>query len=257
MKVKIKSPQELSVMREGGKRLIQIFKILKEYVREGVTLKKLDQIARATAKKLGGYPSFLGHEGYPAAICTSVNSGIVHCIPNNYRLRTGDLLSVDCGFLFGGLHTDATASWIVGKDIYGYTPLLRAVYRALLAGTGVIKPGVKVGQISQAIENHLTGAQLTIMRQFVGHGVGRDLHEPPIIPNFVGHDKDIVLPAGSVVAIEPIAGGGAEAHKTAPDKWSTKTVDDKVVAHFEHTVAVTPSGPEVLTPLGEIIDVLA
>lgn len=255
MKVPIKNSRELAIMKEGGKRLIQIFKILLDNAKEGTALKELDQLAKDEAKRLKGRPSFLGYKGYPAAICTSVNSGIVHCIPNGYRLKKGDLLSIDCGFFFKGLHTDAAVSLIIGEDIHGYNSLLQSVYRALLAGTQAIKAGVKVGVISQAIESSLTGSRLTIMRQFVGHGVGRQLHEPPVIPNFVGHDQDVVLPENSVIALEPIAGEGSEAYETSNDSWSARTVDSKAVAHFEHTVAVTSQGPEILTPIKEIIDI--
>ncbi|MBU1083161.1 type I methionyl aminopeptidase, partial [Patescibacteria group bacterium] len=198
-----------------------------------------------------------GYEGYPAAVCVSVNSGIVHCIPTDYQLQEGDLISVDCGLLFEDMYTDAAVTWIVGKDINGYSKLLRATHAALLAGTNQARAGITIGEISSAIEKSLKKSQLTIMRQFVGHGIGKKLHEPPIVPNFMGHDKDVVLPTGSTIAIEPIAGLGSEDYKTEEDRWSTRTLDNSVVAHFEHTIAITDDGYEVLTPLDEIIDVRA
>ena len=257
MKIAIKTPAELSVMRTGGEKLIQIFKVLKSQINPGTTLKALDELVRVTAKKLGGQPAFLGYEGYPAAICTSVNSGIVHCIPTDYQLQEGDLISIDCGLLFGGMYTDAAATFIVGKDRHGHRRLLNLTYEALMAGTLVAKAGITVGQISSAIEKSLCSSQLTIMRQFVGHGIGRKLHEAPVVPNFVGHDKDVILPAGSTIALEPIAGLGGEAHRTSEDQWSTHTLDNSVVAHFEHTIAIIEGGCEVLTPLNEIIDTRA
>jgi len=252
--IKVKTPQEIAIMREGGKRLIRIFMVIKNYIKPGVTLLELDRQAQAEAKKQGGSPSFLGYQGYPAALCTSVNNGIIHCIPDDYQLQIGDLLSIDCGFFFKGFHTDAAVSFIVKKDINSYQPLLLTTYQALMAGTQKIKAGIKIGEISSAIETTIKNSNLTIMRQFVGHGVGRNLHEPPVVPNFVSHDKDTVLPAGSVIAIEPIVGLKGEAHITTKDGWSTKTTDSSPVAHFEQTIAVTDTGYEILTPIQEIID---
>lgn len=257
MKVAVKTPAQLSAMRRGGDKLIQIFKVLKSQINPGTTLKALDELARITAQELGGQPAFLGYGGYPAAICTSVNSGIVHCIPDDYALKAGDLISIDCGLLFDGMYTDAAATFIVGQDLHHYQGLLNLTYEALMAGTLVAKAGTTVGKISSAIEKSLRSGKLTIMRQFVGHGIGKKLHEAPVVPNFVGHDKDVVLPTGSTIAIEPIAGMGGEAHKTSADQWSTHTQDSSVVAHFEHTIAITEAGCEILTPLDEIIDIRA
>lgn len=254
MSVQIKNAAELAVMAAGGSKLVQVLKRLKTQIVPGVSLKSLDQLARATAIELGGRPSFLGYRGYPAAICTSVNQGIVHCIPNDYQLQEGDLLSVDFGFFYQGWHTDAAITWIVGSDTHHYLPLLQGVYRALLAGTNAVRAGVKVGEISRAIEQSLTTDKLTIMRQFVGHGVGRELHEEPVIPNFFGHDKAVVLPAGATLALEPIAGLGQEEYTTLPDRWSVETTDRQPVAHFEQTVAVTPKGVQILTPIQDILD---
>jgi len=253
--IKIKTSQDILVMREGGRKLIEVLKIIKKAVKPGVTLKELDIIAREETKRLGGYPSFLNYKSYPAAICTSVNEGVVHCIPNEYKLIEGDIISIDFGFKFNNFHTDATISLIVGEDINNLRPLLKSVYSSLLAGTDQLKAGVKVGDVSKAIETSLTNDNLTIMRQFVGHGVGRDLHEDPIVPNVVGHDKDTVLPAGSVIAIEPVAGKGKEAYVTAEDGWSVRTIDNQPVAHFEHTVLVKEGGYEIITPINEIIDI--
>jgi len=249
-----KTPKEIAIMRESGKRLIQIFKVVKDHVKPGTTLLELEQYALAEAKKQGGIPSFLNYQSYPAMLCTSVNDGIVHCIPTDYKLKIGDLLSVDCGFFFQGFHSDATVSFIVGKDIHSYKPLLLATYRALMAGTRKVKAGVKVGEISSAIETTIKNAHFTVVRQFVGHGVGRNLHEPPVVPNFVGHDKNTILPAGSVIAIEPVVASKGEAYVTASDGWSTRTADGGTVAHFEQTIAVTDTGYEILTPIQEIID---
>lgn len=252
-KVPVKSAGQVAAMREGGAKLVAVLKQVVNSAKPGTTLTELDRIAHDLIRAEGGEPSFLGHQGYPAVLCTSVNNGIVHCIPNDYSLQEGDLLSIDCGLKWQGLHTDVAVSVIVGRDIHNYMPLLKSVYRALLAGTGRVRAGAVVGEISAAIEQSLKNSKLTIMRQFVGHGVGIKLHEPPIIPNVVGHDQNVALPTGSVIAIEPIAGVGGEAHGTDADGWCAKTLDGGPVAHFEHTVLVTPEGSEVLTPLDGII----
>ena len=254
MSISIKSPAEIEVMSEGGKRLVEILKSLHQQLAPGVSLKALDVLARSESTRLGGRPSFLGYKGYPAAICASVNEGIVHCIPTDYQLQTGDLISIDFGFYYQGWHTDAAVTWIVSEDINGYRPLLQGVYEALQAGVKEVQAGVKVGEVSRSIETTLKAHKLTIMKQFVGHGVGKNLHEEPIIPNFVGHDKNVVLPEGAVIAIEPIAGVGREEYITLADNWSVKTTDQRPVAHFEATVAVTTTGARILTPIQQILD---
>ncbi|KKT87123.1 MAG: Methionine aminopeptidase [candidate division Kazan bacterium GW2011_GWB1_45_10] len=253
MSINIKTSAELGIMADGGARLIEIFRAIKQQLVPGTTLKTLDNIARQAAEQQGGQPSFLGYRDYPAAICASVNHGIVHCIPNDYQLQAGDLVSIDCGLFYQGFHTDAAVTWIVGEDIHHYQPLLDQTYRSLLAGVNAVQAGVKVGEISSAIAETLKATQLTIMKQFVGHGVGRNLHEDPIVPNFVGHDKNVVLPAGSVIAIEPIAGRGTEDYGVTGDRWSTFTTDREPVAHFEMTVAVTEAGARILTPIDQVI----
>jgi len=252
-KVAIKSGEQITAQRIGGAKLIEVLKVVVESAKVGVSLLELDKIAYQKIQELGAEPSFLGYQDYLATLCTSVNNGIVHCIPNGYQLQEGDLLSIDCGLIYDEMHTDSAISVVIGSDIHGYGPLLSSTYRSLLSGTNQVKAGVTVGQISQAIQDSLTKDKLTIMRQFVGHGVGVKLHESPIIPNVVGHDKGVVLPAGSVIAIEPIAGTGREAYSTDADGWSTYTLDGRPVAHFEHTVLITDGGSEVLTPLDDII----
>jgi len=254
MSVIVKNAAELELMTEGGRRLISILKHIKKHIVPGVTLINLDKIAREESINQSGRPSFLGYRGYPAAICTSVNQGIVHCIPNSYQLLEGDVVSIDFGFWYKGFHTDAAITWIVGKDIHNRLPLLKGVYRALLAGCGVVRADIRVEEISHAIETSLIKDNLTIMRQFVGHGVGKDLHEEPVIPNFVGPDKNVILPVGSTIAIEPIAGVGKEAHITLNNQWSVLTSDNQPVAHFEQTVAVAPEGAQILTPIQDILD---
>ena len=254
MSVNIKTDAEIQIMVEGGKRLVEVLRRIKAHIKVGTLLSELEKVAIETTKELEGKPSFMGYRGYPSASCISVNHGIVHCIPDDYKLQEGDIVSVDFGFFYQGFHTDATVSWIVGKDIHNRLPLLKTVYSSLMAGISVIKTGVTVGDISRAIEKTLTNANVTIMRQFVGHGVGKTLHESPIVPNFVGHDKDVILPYGAAIAMEPIAGLGSEDHLVADDGWSVYTTDKKPVAHFEQTVVVTDRGAKIITPIQDILD---
>ncbi|MEA1909421.1 MAG: type I methionyl aminopeptidase [Patescibacteria group bacterium] len=254
MNITTKTDAEIKVMVEGGKRLVEVLRRIKAHIKPGTLLSSLEDVAIKACKDLDGKPSFLGYKDYPAASCISVNHGIVHCVPDSYELKEGDIISVDFGFFYQGLHTDATISWIVGKDIYNKMPLLKATYSALMAGTSAVVADVKVGDISQAIENALDTANFTIMRQFVGHGIGKELHESPVVPNFVGHDKDTVLPKGATIAIEPIAGTGTEDHFVSDDGWSVYTLDKQPVAHFEQTILVTDQGSQILTPIQEILD---
>jgi len=248
-----KTPDEIAVMREGGAHLVNIFKKIQAQLKPGTNLQDLDRLFRDEAQAVGAEPSFLGHEGYPATICASVNNQIVHCPPTDYQLQEGDIITIDGGLYFKNFHTDSAFTEIIGRDIHNYQPLLVATYQALLAGTHQVRAGVRIGDISQAISDTVEQHGFRVMKQFVGHGIGRKLHEAPVVPNFVGHDKEVALPAGATIAIEPIVGTGQDGHVLGPDGWSTTTVDQSVAAHFEHTIAVTPDGYEVLTPLDAII----
>lgn len=240
-------------MREGGKKLIAIMQNLKEAIKPGVNLRSLEEIAEREAKRHGGIPSFRGYRGYPASVCLSVNEEIVHCIPCDRELQAGDIISVDMGLYYKGIHTDVAVTWPVGEISPELKRLIEGTYVALRAGTEAIRPGGHVNDISKAIEKVLSGKGLTIFKQFVGHGVGKQLHESPIIPNFAARMPGEKLKPGMALALEPIAGLGGESVKQDSNQWDTRTTDGRPAAHFEHTVLVTNSGFEVITPLEILI----
>ncbi len=247
------TPEDIIDLKEGGRKLMAIFKELKERVRSGVNLLDLEKLADNLFSQSGGLPSFKGYKGYPSSLCLSVNNVVVHGIPIDYVLQEGDILAIDMGIYYRGWHTDAAVTLPVGKIAPETRRLLDGAYMALLAGTEAVKEGNYVQDISKAIEQILRGRGLTIFRQLVGHGVGRKLHLDPMIPNFDTGSKGMELKSGLVVALEPIAGLGKEETDELSDGWTIKTVDGALAAHFEHSILLTPSGPEVLTPLDGLI----
>lgn len=245
--------QEIDNLREGGKKLVTILQAIKEATKPGVNLKTLEEIAEREAALTGGILSFKGYRGYPAPVCLSVNEEIVHCIPRDRVLNAGDIVSVDAGLYYKGVHTDMAVTWPVGQVSPEVKRLLQGTYAALLSGTEAIRPDNHVNDISSAIEKVLRGKGLTIFKQFVGHGIGRQLHEDPMIPNFATKVPGLKLQPGIALALEPIAGLGGEAVDQDGNQWDTRAADGKPVAHFEHTVLVTDSGFEVITPLETLI----
>ncbi|AKM84762.1 TPA: type I methionyl aminopeptidase [Patescibacteria group bacterium] len=247
------TPEEINYLREGGRRLVLVLERLRQEIKPGTNLRLLAKLAETEAKRQGGLPSFQGFEGYPAPVCLCVNDQVVHCLPRDIQLKDGDIITVDMGLYYQGLHTDAAVTWTVGRVSPSVTRLLDGAYAALLAGTNEVRAGAKVSSISRAIEKTLTARGLTIFRQFVGHGVGRKLHESPMIPNFVDRGQDPTLTSAMAIAIEPITGLGTDEVITEADGWSTRTADGRPAAEFEHTVLVTPTGYEVITPLETLI----
>lgn len=247
------NPTEIANMKEGGKKLVAILQTLKNEINPGTNLKTLEEIALAEARRHGGTPSFKGYRGYPSATCLSVNEEVVHCIPRDRVLKEGDIVSVDMGLYYKGVHTDMTITWPVGKIGPEVRRLLDGTYAALLAGTEAIRPGNYVNDISTAVEKGLRARNLTIFKQFVGHGIGQQLHQEPMIPNFSAQTPGRELKPGMALALEPIAGLGSSAVDSGENGWDTRTRDGKPAAQFEHTVLVTDSGFEVITPLETLI----
>jgi len=252
----LKTEQDINDIKEGGAHLVAILKAVADMAKPGVNLLQLEDIARKEAEARGGRPSFLGYRGYPSALCLSPNNTIVHGIPKDYTLKDGDILAVDCGFFFKGWHTDAAVTLPIGTISPEATRLLAGTYSALLAGTDQAKVGNRIGQISRAIEGSLRGSNLTIFRSLVGHGVGRELHEDPMVPNFHAGSAGPAIQAGQTLALEPIAGLGREDINELDDGWTLETADGNLSAHFEHTLIATPEGPVVVTPLTELVDFL-
>jgi methionyl aminopeptidase len=247
MMTKIKTEKELSYQKESGKMLATVLNLLEKSVKPGITTKELDTIAAQELKSLGGKPAFLGYGGFPAVLCVSVNDAVVHGIPGPYEIKDSDIVSFDFGVVYNGMITDAARSVIAGKATPQKKKLLDGTLESLNAGIDVLKDGVKVGNISSAIEKVLNGYKYGIVRDLVGHGVGHQLHEDPNIPNYGKSGTGPTLYAGMTVAIEPMSTLGKDDVYVAADGWTVLTADGSLSAHFEDTVLITQNGYEILT----------
>lgn len=245
---------EIAAIKESGQRLAGILSDLADAAVAGANLLDIEALAKEKAEAAGGRPSFLGFHGYPAASCLSVNEGIVHCIPTDYTLKDGDILTIDMGLEYQGMHTDAAITVPIGEVSADAKRLLGGTYQALLSGIEQVGSDKPVSAISKAIEATLKEYRLTTFKEFVGHQIGHSLHEGFFVPNFYeGHGPDPILAVGQALAIEPITGIGAPEVVFSADGWSTQSADGKPAAQFETTVLVTPSGYEILVPIEPIV----
>ncbi len=247
--VQLKSPREIETMAAGGKILAATHDVVRKAVRAGVTTMDLDKIAEDFIRSHeGASPSFKGLYGFPATICASVNEEIVHGIPSPKRvLKEGDIISVDIGVFYGGLHTDSANTWPVGVVDEKTAKLLRVTKDALEAGLAAAVVGNHVGDIGNAIETVVLKGGFAVVRELVGHGVGESMHEEPQVPNYGKPKRGRALQHGMTLAIEPMVNAGSANTRTLGDKWTVITIDGSRSAHFEHTVAVLNEGPRVLT----------
>jgi methionyl aminopeptidase len=248
--IQIKTPEQFARMREAGLVVCRTLKVLADAVRPGITTADLDAIAAREIEGAGAVPSFLGYFGYPATICTSVNEQIVHGIPDPaQRLRSGDIISIDCGAVLDGWHGDAALSVGVGEISAEDQALLDACAAALWQGIAQARPGNHLGDVSHAVERSVTasGRPYGIVREYTGHGIGSAMHMEPTVPNFGVAGRGPRLRAGMALAIEPMITLGGEQAIELADGWTVVTADASRAAHFEHTVAITPDGPWVLT----------
>lgn len=243
----LKTAEEIAVLREAGRIVARCLEILAEAIRPGITTGELDAIAEAFIRKSGGIPTFKGYFGYPASICTSPNDVVVHGIPGPRVLKEGDIVSIDVGVTYKGFVGDAAYTWPVGRVSEAARKLLRVTEEALHAGIAQARPGNRLGDISHAVQAHVEAHGFSVVRDYVGHGVGRRMHEEPQVPNFGPPGKGPVLAAGMVLAIEPMVNAGGHEVFTDRDNWTVRTRDGKLSAHFEHSVAITEDGPEILT----------
>ena len=244
-----KSPEEIEKMKRSGKMVRQILNHLKSIVAPGVTTMDLEKAAEKLIADFGAAPAFKGYFGYPCVLCTSINEEIVHGIPSEKRaLKAGDIVSIDCGVVFDGFYGDAAITVAVGEAI---TPelkkLLEVTEASLYKGIEQVKIGNTVGHVGSAIQKHVEANGFSVVREFVGHGIGTKLHEAPQIPNFGKKGQGAELTEGMVLAIEPMVNSGRPETKVLGDKWTAVTLDGSYSAHFEHCVAVTRQGPMILT----------
>lgn len=249
-KIRLKTPQDIAVMRQGGQILVSILEELTKTVRPGVTTGELNGLAEKLIKEAGAQPAFKGYgqPPFPAALCTSINSCVVHGVPGDYRLKDGDIVGLDCGILYQGRFTDAAVSVGVGQISSQAVKLLKVANQALIESLAVVKSGATIGDIGAATQRYVENLGFNVVRELSGHGVGFNVHEPPSIPNFGQVGKGLKLEPGMVLAIEPMITAGDWHLQTADNGWDACTVDNSLTAHFERTVVVTSDGYEDLTP---------
>jgi methionyl aminopeptidase len=245
----LKSKDEIAIMRESGRILAETLQLITERVRPGLIEKELDEIARREFKKRGVIPTFLGyaHPPYPATICVSVNDEIVHGIPGKRELSDGDIVSIDIGCTYKGFVADMAVTVGVGNVSAEAQRLIDVTKEAVWCGIRAARGGSRVGDIGHAIQTYVEAQGFSVVREYVGHGVGRQMHEDPQIPNYGNPNTGTALRPGMVIAIEPMVNIGDWRTKKDADNWTVRTVDGTLSAHFEHTIAITEGEAEVLT----------
>lgn len=247
MKIPLKSAEELQAMRESCRLTAEVLGLVAEATRAGVTTGELDALAREVIAKRGAKPSFLGYRGYPGALCISVNDEVIHGIPGPREIRPGDVVSIDVGVYYKGFHGDSATTVMVGVTDPDVIRLVETTKRALAAGVAAARPGGRLSDVSHAVESAAKAAGCSVVREFVGHGVGRHLHEDPQVPNYGAPGRGPILEPGMTLAIEPMVNLGRPEVVVLDDNWTVVTRDGKPSAHFEHTVAVLEERVEILT----------
>lgn len=249
MPVVLKSQEEIEKMRRAGRVVRQVLELVRGNVKPGATTLDLEKVAEACITELGAKPAFKGYHGYPCVLCTSINNEVVHGIPSKKRvLKEGDIVSVDCGAVVDGYFGDAAITIPVGTKISPETEkLLRVTEASLQAGIAAVKPGATLGDIGAAVQGVVEAEGFSVVRDFVGHGIGVHMHEEPQVPNFGEAGRGMKLRSGMVIAIEPMVNIGKPEVRVLKDGWTAVTDDGSMSAHFEHTVAVTDTGARILT----------
>lgn len=250
MPIILKSDDEIAIMREAGRIVARTLDVLVAALRPGLVTRELDKIVRCEFEKHGVVPTFLGYGDppYPATVCVSVNEEVVHGIPGKRVLKEGDLVSLDLGCTYKGFVADSARTVILGEPPSERArELVETAAGALEEGIRHLRPGVRLGEVSHAIQEYIESRGFGVVRQYVGHGVGRSMHEEPQVPNFGPPDRGPILKKGMVLALEPMVTEGDWHTRPLDDHWTVVTVDGSLAAHFEHTVAIREDGPEVLT----------
>lgn len=245
--IELKSAREIEEMKWAGAIAAEALRLVARAVRPGISTQELDAIAKRFIIKSGAEPSFLGYHGYPASICASVNDEVVHGIPGDRVLIEGDIVSIDLGAKHKGFHGDCAITIGVGEVSPEARRLIEATEKSFYAGMDAFREGNRLIDISEAVQKTAESEGFSVVRELVGHGIGRNLHEEPNVPNFVGRSRGPRLQAGMVLAVEPMINSGAKETYTRADGWTVCTKDGKLSAHFENTVALTENGPIILT----------
>ena len=243
----IKTEKEIDLMRQAGKIVAETLLLVEKKVKPGVTTAELDRIAEEFITKHGAKPSFKGLYGFPASLCISVNEQVVHGIPGGYVLKEGDIISVDCGAEINGFHGDAARTFAVGEISEEARKLITVTEESFFKGVEAAVVGNRLSDISHNIQKYVEANGFSIVRDFVGHGIGRAVHEDPEVPNFGRPSRGPKLVTGMALAIEPMVNIGTYRVKTAGDDWTVITADKSLSAHYENTVVILPDGPEILT----------
>ena len=249
MSIVVKSDQEMATMRQAGRIVATILEVLKLQVRPGMKTEELDVIAAREVERLGAKSSFKGYRGFPATVCVSVNDEIVHGIPGKLVLHEGDIVSLDFGAIFAGFHGDAAVTVGVGSVNPEAKQLMETTEGALKAGIAAARPGARLGDISAAIQHYAESGGYSLVREYTGHGIGREMHEEPQIPNFGPAGQGPLLKKGMTLALEPMVNIGDWRTRVGDNHWAVFTSDGSLSAHFEHTIAITDGEAEVFTAL--------
>lgn len=245
----LKTKREIELLREAGRIVALVHQELAKAIVPGITTKEIDKLAEKIIRNHQATPSFKNYQGFPCAVCTSVNDMVIHGIPNHYRLKEGDIISVDVGACYSGYHGDSAWSYRVGKVSSAAERLLTVTEQALYAGLAQAKPGNHIGDISSAIEEYVSSHGYTCPEDYTGHGVGCCIHEDPMVPNYGKKGHGPLLKEGMVIAIEPMVHIGKKEVSVLQDGWGVVTKDHSLAAHYEHTIAITKDGYEILTKL--------
>jgi methionyl aminopeptidase len=251
--IQLKTPEEIDRMAAAGRILARCHEILRAKARPGVTTGDLDDAAERFIRSQGGEPAFKGYRGFPGSICASPNSMVVHGIPGSYELKRGDILSIDIGVILDGWVADAAITHAIGNVTPIAGRLLATTRAALFDAVEATRSGNRLGDVSHAVQNRVENDGFAVIRSLVGHGIGREMHEDPQIPNFGEPGTGPELEEGMVLAIEPMVNAGTHHVRMGQDNWAVYSQDGSLAAHFEHTVAVTADGPRILTPWHELL----
>lgn len=246
----LKSKEEIDIMREANRIVAEVLEFLKGMINPGVTTGELDRVAEKMIRERGATPAFKGYLGYRHTLCTSINEEVVHGIPGDKSLSEGDIISIDCGVLYKGFYGDHAWTFPVGMIDRESEDLLNVAKEALFRGIKMAAVGNRLYDISAAIQEYVEGSGFSVVKDYVGHGIGRKLHEEPQVPNFGEAGTGIKIRPGLVLALEPMVNAGTSDVKVLQDEWTVVTKDGKRSAHFEHSVAITENGPEILSKIG-------
>ena len=246
--IQIKNSEQLAIMREAGRITGEALLLAREHVRPGVSTYEIDRIIRNFIEKSGAKPSFLNYSGFPASACISINDEVIHGIPSKKRiLQEGDIVKIDVGAYYKGFHGDAARTLPVGNISDEAKHLIEVTRQSFFEGVAFAKAGQRIGDIGSAIQHYAENNGFSVVRPYIGHGIGHALHEQPDVPNYGTAGHGIRLCNGMTIAIEPMINAGVKEVKDLPDGWTVKTADGQLSSHYENTVAITPNGPEILT----------